>query len=49
MQNAAITDFMDYFGSMHNDLNYTVVMLAVTIFLLVVSFALRKYEIRHAI
>ncbi len=41
--------FMDYFGGMHNDLNYTGVMLAIIIFLLTVSFALRRYEIRHAI
>ena len=41
--------FMDYFGGMHNDLSYTGLMLVIIIFLLTVSFALRKYEIRHAI
>jgi hypothetical protein len=41
--------FMDYFGGMHNDLNYTGLMLAIIIFLLTVSFALRNYEIGHAI
>ncbi len=40
---------MDYFGGMHNDLSYTGVMLVIIIFLLTVSFALRNYEIRHAI
>lgn len=40
--------FMDYFGGMHNDLNYTGVMLLIILFLLMVSFALRNYEIRHA-
>ena len=41
--------FMDYFGSMHDDVNYISVMLVIIIFLLTVSFALRKYEIRHAL
>jgi hypothetical protein len=41
--------FMDYFGGMHHDLNYTRLMLLIIVFLLSVSFALRNYEVRHAI
>jgi hypothetical protein len=41
--------FMDYFGGMHNDVDYTGFMLVITIFLLMVSFVLRSYEIRHAV
>jgi len=41
--------FVDYFGGTHNDLNYTGLMLIIIIFLLTMSFALRNYEIRHAV
>ena len=39
--------FMDYFGSMHNNLHYTGLMLIIIVLLITISFALRKYEIRH--
>ena len=41
--------FVDYFGGMHNDLNYAGFMSVIIAFLLTVSFALRSYEIRHAV
>ncbi len=39
--------FLDYFGGMHNGLHYTGFMLMIIFFLVMMSFALRKYEIRH--
>ncbi len=39
--------FTDYFGGLHNDLNYSGFMLAMIVLLITISFALRKYEIRH--